>query len=101
MQVLCMASNGDRVDIVCPACGQKYAVYYSRQFTAECESALAAVHAALLRHHEKDQTEAAHPAGAFNVPEWKGAAHMSGAALLSGAPVHRLAASAAGELLVS
>ncbi len=101
MQVLCMASNGDRVDIVCPACGQKYAVYYSRQLTAECERALAAVHAALLGHHDTDKTAAAHPAGAFNVPEWKGPAHMSGAALLSGAPINRLAGSAAPERLAS
>ena len=87
MQVLCMASSDEQADVACPACGQQYAVYYSRQFTPECESALDAVRMALAEHHEKDATPAAHPARIFNVPAWNGPAHMSAAALLSGAPV--------------
>jgi hypothetical protein len=89
MQVLCMVSNDERADVTCSICGQKYAVYYSRRSEAECESALLAVQETLLKHHVADATEAAHKADCFNVPEWNGPAHMSGAALLSGAPVPR------------
>ncbi len=89
MQVLCMIANDERADATCPTCGQKYKVYFSRQFAEECEAALVAVHTALEQHHAVDQTAAAHPSPAFNVPAWSGPAHMSAAALLSGAPVRR------------
>ncbi len=89
MQVLCMASSSDEADVLCPTCGQKYAVYYSRPFTSECETALDAVRATLVAHHAQDLTASAHPSQAFNVPSWSGHAHMSAAALLSNAPVRR------------
>ena len=89
MQVLCMASNEEQADVACPACGQKYAVYYSRRFSAECEGALEAVRTALVEQHASDATVAAHANRIFNVPAWSGPAHMSAAALLSGAPVGR------------
>jgi len=101
MQVLCMASNDELADIVCTTCGQRYAVYYSRPFTSECESALASVRSTLLQHHESDASSAAHPSAMFNVPAWKGHAHMSGAALLSNAPVRRVSQSDTVERLVS
>ncbi len=99
MQVLCVASNDDRADVVCPVCDQRYAIYFSRQDQVECERALASVSAALVAHHEHDSSPSAHPADVFNVPAWHGVAHMSAAALLSGAPVRMAPASR--ERLVS
>jgi hypothetical protein len=84
-----MLSQDERADIICSICGQKYAVYYSRRSETECQAALEAVGAALLRHHTVNPADSAHPRDCFNVPEWHGPAHMSGAALLSGAPIPR------------
>ncbi len=91
MQVLCMASSNEPADVACPACGKQYAVYYSRRFSEECETALDAVRATLLEHHRDEATSVPHPVDIFNVPAWSGPAHMSAAALLSGAPVRRAA----------
>ena len=101
MQVLCMVTTDERADVTCPTCGQTYKVYFSRQFTSECEAALAAVHTALTQHHAADPSPAAHPSPAFNVPAWSGPAHMSAAALLSGAPVRREPDTATPQRLVS
>jgi hypothetical protein len=101
MQVLCMATNDERAEVVCGTCGQRYDVYYSRPFTSECETALASVHATLIEHHAHDQAATAHPSQVFNVPEWSGPAHMSAAALLSNAPVRRLTQNETPERLVS
>ncbi len=90
MQVLCMASQDGPADVICPVCNQSYAVYFSRRREAERGSALLAVEDALRDHHAHDQSSAAHPAPMFNVPAWSGPAHMSGAALLSGAPVRTI-----------
>ncbi len=90
MQVLCMASNDEKADVTCPSCGQKYAVYYSRQFSPERAKALDSVRAALVQHHVEDASANAHPSTLFNVPAWSGPAHMSAAALLSGAPVRQM-----------
>jgi pyruvate/2-oxoacid:ferredoxin oxidoreductase beta subunit len=100
MQVLCMASNNEEASVACPSCGQTYAIYYSRQ-TSDCEAALAAVRSALVEHHATDASASAHPAHAFNVPAWSGPAHMSAAALLSGAPVRRVFESQPAERLIS
>lgn len=100
MQVLCVVSNDDGADVTCPACGQGYAVYYSRQFPSECESALAEVRTTLLEHHAADPTVSAHPADRFNVPAWSGPPHMSAAALLSGAPLRRTNADDTSEPLI-
>jgi hypothetical protein len=101
MQVLCMASNDEQADVVCATCGQRYAIYYSRPFTSECEGALASVLSTLLEHHANDATAAAHPGEVFNVPAWSGHAHMSAAALLSNAPVRRRSQNSAPERLAS
>ena len=89
MQVLCVASTDGRCDVTCPTCGQQYRVYYSRQSAMECEEARQAVRTVLLEHHLAAPTPDAHPSEVFNVPAWHGPAHMSGAALLSGAPLPR------------
>ncbi len=87
MQVLCMLTSDSEADVECPCCKQKYVVYYSRRDKAECEQALLAVIAALSEHHLRSHLPSAHPGDAFNVPHWHGHAHVSGAALLSGAPI--------------
>ena len=89
MQVLCMATDEAGADLICETCGQKYAVYYSRRCEPECEKALEAVRVVLQEHHAADASSDAHPGTIFNVPAWSGSADMSGAALLSGAPVKK------------
>ncbi len=87
MQVLCMVSKGDEADIACPLCGTAYKLYYSRMARSECEAALTSVRLTLVAHHAESGAAKAHPPGAFNVPAWRGEAHASAAALLSGAPI--------------
>ena len=89
MQVLCMAAHDGQGDVQCPCCKQTYKVYYSRIRKGECEEALEAVRTALLEHHVGNPLPSAHTSDCFNVPEWRGPAHASAAALLSGAPVRR------------
>ncbi len=89
MQVLCMAAHDGQGDVQCPCCKQSYKIYYSRIRAEECEQALEAVRAALAEHHVGNPLPSAHKSDCFNVPEWRGPAHASAAALLSGAPVRR------------
>lgn len=86
MQVFCLATS-ERSDIECSICGQKYALYFERKSQEERTEAVQMVMDALERHHVEGGIElSVHPQKAFNVPEWSGPAHMSGAALLGGAP---------------
>ena len=88
MQVLCMVSKGDEADVACPLCGSAYKLYYSRMGKSEREVALRSVRLTLVEHHrESGAAQQAHPPGSFNVPAWRGDAHASAAAVLSGAPV--------------
>ena len=89
MQVLCMATQDSQGDVQCPCCKQSYKVYYSRLRKGECEEALEAVLEALVAHHAESALASAHRSECFNVPEWRGPAYASAAALLSGAPVRR------------
>ena len=91
MQVLCMVTYDEACDVECPRCHQRYVVYYSRFEKSECQTALEAVSAALLAHHLHSPHPTAHPSDAFNIPSWSGPAHASAAALLSGAPIGKLA----------
>lgn len=86
MQVLCMVATDDHPDLACPMCGHGYKVYFSRFITSERKEALKSVLDVLIGHHLTDGTLDAHPREAFNVPEWRGAASTSAAALLGGAP---------------
>ncbi len=85
MQVLCLAST-DSSDVQCTICGQKYALYFERKSNEEREKALQMVRETLEQHHATGQEPTVHPEKAFNVPSWDGPAHMSGAAILGGAP---------------
>lgn len=85
MQVFCLATT-DPADVQCKVCGQNYAIYFEQRFHHERETALEMVREALDRHHAHSPEPDVHPEKAFNVPEWHGVAHMSGAAILGGAP---------------
>ena len=85
MQVFCLATS-ESADVQCKICGQNYAIYFERKLQEEREEALQAVMEALESHHTADLEPTAHPQKAFNVPAWHGPAHMSGAAILGGAP---------------
>jgi hypothetical protein len=86
MQVFCLATS-ESADIQCKTCGQNYAIYFERKLHGEWENALETVMEALEAHHAASGPEpTAHREKAFNVPEWNGPAHMSGAAILGGAP---------------
>jgi hypothetical protein len=85
MQVLCLATS-ERADITCNICGQNYALYFERQSLEERMAAMQMVREALERHHTHGAEPDVHPQKAFTVPEWHGRAHMSGAAILGGAP---------------
>ncbi len=89
MQVLCMVTEDSQGDVQCPCCKQSYKVYYSRLHKGECEEALREVLETLAAHHVGNPLPSAHRSDCFNVPEWRGPAHASAAALLSGAPVRR------------
>lgn len=85
MQVFCLATP-ERADVECSICGQSYALYFERSSTEERTAALESVRQTLERHHENGIEATVHPEKAFTVPEWNGPAHMSGAAILGGAP---------------
>ena len=85
MQVFCLATP-ESADIQCRVCGQHYALYFEHRFHHQREEALQMVHEALEQHHGAGPEPTVHPERAFNVPAWHGPAHMSGAALLGGAP---------------
>ena len=87
MQVFCLPTS-DIADIECSVCGQKYALYFERKSDEERRIAVQMVEEALQRHHHHHESNeaTAHPKTAFNVPDWHGVAHMSGAAILGGAP---------------
>jgi len=85
MQVFCLAT-AELADIQCKVCGQHYALYFEHRFHDQRDKALQMVRDALEQHHASDEASTAHPEKAFNVPAWHGAAHMSGAAILGGAP---------------
>lgn len=85
MQVFCLPTS-DIADIECNICGKKYALYFERKSEEERLLATQMVEEALASHHQNSDDVSAHPQTAFNVPEWHGPAHMSGAAILGGAP---------------
>jgi hypothetical protein len=86
MQVFCLATS-ERADISCPVCGQSYALYFERKSMEERLAAMHAVQETLTHHHARGGAAPdVHPQKAFTVPEWNGPAHMSGAAILGGAP---------------
>jgi hypothetical protein len=86
MQVLCKLSNTVS-DVRCKVCGQGFLVYWSRTSVAEQESTRRHVIEALAKQHTSSNSNSAdvHPRSGFNVPEWSGLPHFSGAALLGGA----------------
>jgi Tfp pilus assembly protein PilE len=86
MQVFCLATAEERADVCCSICGQKYALYFERKSMEERMTAMQMVQETLERHHMLGGGKDVHPQKAFTVPEWHGAAHMSGAAILGGAP---------------
>ncbi|HLH37180.1 MAG TPA: hypothetical protein VKX41_21095 [Alloacidobacterium sp.] len=85
MQVFCLATS-EPADVQCKVCGQNYALYFEHRFHSVREQALQMVREALDHHHAESAEPDVHPEKAFNVPEWHGPAHMSGAAILGGAP---------------
>lgn len=85
MQVFCLATS-ESADVKCTICGQGYALYFERKLHEEREEALRAVMETLENHHAAGPESTVHPEKAFNVPAWHGPAHMSGAAILGGAP---------------
>ena len=85
MQVFCLATL-EAADVQCKVCGQNYALYFESRFHDQREKALQMVRDALDQHHASGEQTTVHPENAFNVPAWHGAAHMSGAAILGGAP---------------
>ncbi|HEX3438514.1 MAG TPA: hypothetical protein VHT24_17215 [Pseudacidobacterium sp.] len=85
MQVFCLATS-ERADIECSICGQSYALYFERKSPEERRAAMQKVFEALEQHHRNGVEATVHPQRAFTVPEWHGPAHMSGAAILGGAP---------------
>lgn len=88
MQVFCLAtSESELSDIQCSVCGQKYALYFERKSVDERLVAVQAVKDTFERHHvDAGSAETTVHAQAFTVPAWHGPAHMSGAAILGGAP---------------
>lgn len=84
MQVFCLATL-ESADVQCRICGQNYALYYDKSHEQQ-EKAMELVQEALEQHHGENLEPSAHPEKAFNVPAWHGPAHMSGAAILGGAP---------------
>ena len=84
MQVFCLAT-AELADLQCRVCGQNYALYFD-QSHEQREQVLLIVQDALELHHADTPDTTAHPEKAFNVPAWHGPAHMSGAAILGGAP---------------
>ncbi len=85
MQVFCLATS-ERADVECKICGQSYALYFERKSFEERAAAIQMVREALEHHHLHSADPDVHPQKAFTVPEWNGPAHMSGAAILGGAP---------------
>lgn len=85
MQVFCLATL-EPADVQCKVCGQNYALYFASKSQEEREQARQQVVEALEHHHIEGAERTVHPEKAFNVPEWHGLAHMSGAAILGGAP---------------
>lgn len=85
MQVLCLATS-EAADLQCKVCGQHYALYFECKSQEERDKARQMVVETLDRHHAESAEPTVHPEKAFNVPAWHGPAHMSGAAILGGAP---------------
>lgn len=83
MQVLCKPSN-DSPDILCPVCGKGFRLYWERSSSAQQQATLPEIYQALRDHHA-DPRFIAHPAPAFNIPDWSGPPQFSAAALLGGA----------------
>jgi hypothetical protein len=86
MQVLCISNEG-YPNVECKICGQKYALYFERSSQPEQEEAIEMVQQTLVNHHVLGNEFSVHPQKPFNVPAWSGPAHMSGAAILGGAPI--------------
>jgi len=83
MQVLCKLSNTVS-DVRCNVCGQGFLVYWSRTSLVEQEVTRRKVVDALALQHGTSSSADVHPRTGFNVPQWEGPAHFSGAALLGG-----------------
>jgi hypothetical protein len=85
MQVFCLATL-EAADVQCRVCGQHYALYFESKSHEEREKGRSMVIETLDQHHAVGDEPTVHPENAFNVPAWHGPAHMSGAAILGGAP---------------
>ena len=85
MQVFCLATT-ESADVQCKVCGQNYALYFACKSHEEREQGRQMVLDTLDQHHADSLDPNVHPEKAFNVPAWHGPAHMSGAAILGGAP---------------
>ena len=85
MQVLCKASN-TASDVRCNVCGQGFLVYWTRTSAEERARRRDEIVETLRAHHEKNNAPSAHPAVAFNLPEWNGEPRLSAAALIGNAP---------------
>ena len=83
MQVLLKPST-EKKDIQCTVCHQGFRLFWERTSPAERETMRTIVLDELRKQHDLDATPAAHPAKAFNLPEWGGQPEFSGAALLGG-----------------
>lgn len=88
MQVVCQPSN-NFADVRCPVCDQGFLLYWERTCRIEQGETLSDIQQSLADHHTTDLTvsdEPVHPLAAFNIPEWNGNPHFSGAAMLGGLP---------------
>jgi hypothetical protein len=85
MQVLCKVTSS-AADVCCSVCGQGFALYWERQNKIERAQALSEVAKTLRSHHRDKSGPEAHPQRGFLVPEFRGPASDSGAAVLGSAP---------------
>ena len=89
MQVMCKTTSL-AADVCCSVCGQGFALYWERHNKMERAQALGEIARTLRSHHRDKLGPEAHPQRGFLVPEWKGPASVSGAAVLGSAPTWAL-----------
>ncbi len=85
MQVMCKTTN-QAASVCCSVCGQGFALYWERHNKMERTQALSEIAKTLRSHHRDKSGPEAHPQRGFLVPEGRGPASVSGAAVLGSAP---------------